>query len=151
MTTENIIISTLIYNAEYRDKVLSRIKDEYFQDRSIHWTFKIVRDYVTKYTTSPTKEILLAELGNRRDIGETESRETTKFIEGLAKEPQQDMTWLVDITENWCKDTALFNAIYASIEIVENNKSGDADPSIHSNQIAGCAKCIIPEENEYDS
>jgi hypothetical protein len=62
MTTENIIISNLIYNAEYRDKVLPHIKDEYFQDRSVHWTFKIVRAYVTKYNKSPTKEILLTEL-----------------------------------------------------------------------------------------
>jgi hypothetical protein len=76
LTTENIIISNLVYNAEYRDKVLPHIKDQYFQDRSVHWTFKIVRDYVTKYSTSPTKEILLIDLDNRRDIGETECRET---------------------------------------------------------------------------
>jgi hypothetical protein len=81
MTTENIIISNLIYNPEYRDKVLPHIKDEYFQDRSVHWTFKIVRDYVTKYNQSPTTEILVANLGSRHDIGENEYREIRQFIE----------------------------------------------------------------------
>ena len=126
MTTENIIISNLIYNVEYRDKVLPHIKDEYFQDRSVHWTFKIVRDYVTKYNKSPTTEILVADLGCCHDIGENEYRETRQFIEQLT-ENIQDTPWLLDITENWCKDKALFNAIYAGIEIVENTKNGDAE------------------------
>ena len=88
MTTENIIISNLIYNAEYRDKILPHIKDEYFQDRSVHWTFKIVRDYVIKYNKSPTLEILVADLGCCHDIGENEHRETRQFIEQLTENIQ---------------------------------------------------------------
>ena len=126
MTTENIVISNLIYNAEYRDKVLPHIKDEYFQDRSVHWTFKIVRDYVTRYNKSPTTEILVADLGCCHDIGENEYRETRQFIEQLT-ENIQDTPWLVDITEKWCKDKALYTAIFAGIEIVENKKSGNAE------------------------
>ena len=121
MSNEHIIISNLIYNTEYCTKVLPFIKEEYFQDRPIYWTFKILRDYVNKYINSPTRDILLTELGNRHDIGENECRETAAFIKEQLKEtPQQDLTWLVDITEKWCQHRAIFNATFASIEILEN-------------------------------
>ena len=109
MSNEHIIISNLIYNTEYCTKVLPFIKEEYFQDRPIYWTFKILRDYVNKYINSPTRDILLTELGNRHDIGENECRETAAFIKEQLKEtPQQDLTWLVDITEKWCQHRAIF-------------------------------------------
>src|SRR6516164_7600016 len=131
MSNEHIIISNLIYNTEYCTKVLPFIKEEYFQDRPIYWTFKILRDYVNKYINSPTRDMLLTELGNRHDIGENECRETAAFIKEQLKEtPQQDLTWLVDITENWCQHRAIFNVTFASIEILENKNDDKERTSI---------------------
>src|SRR6516162_4627993 len=89
MSKEHIIISNLSYNTEYCTKVLPFIKEEYFQDRPIYWTFKILRDYVNKYINSPTRDILLTELGNRHDIGENECRELDGLLCRRRRERQQ--------------------------------------------------------------
>ena len=98
MSNEHIIISNLIYNTEYCTKVLPFIKEEYFQDRPIYWTFKILRDYVDKYINSPTRDILLTELGNRHDIGENECRETAAFIKEQLKETKSNSKRLLNKT-----------------------------------------------------
>ena len=130
MTTENIILSNLIYNDDYRVTVLPHIKDDYFQDRTFHWAFKIVRDYVNKYNKSPTKDILLTDLNIRHDIGETECRDTAAFIKEHLKENPQPLPWLLDSTEKWCQDKAMFNAVYASIDILEKKNDGSKRTSI---------------------
>jgi replicative DNA helicase len=98
---EDTILCNLIHNPEYRDRVLPHLQDDYFVDHKHRWTFKIIREYVARYTKSPTKEILSLELGQRHDIGETECRETRDYINQIEAN-DQDLPWLIDCTERFC-------------------------------------------------
>jgi hypothetical protein len=123
-TIESSILSNLIYRDEYREKVLPHIKAKYFPERPLQVVFNLISDHVQKYDKPPTKEMLFIELNNTHSIGsETDFRTAAEIIEQLKEDNNKDLTWLLDHTEKWCRDKAIYHAIYTSIEVLQD-KSG---------------------------
>jgi len=116
LSLEQIVLSNLIYNEEYGRKVIPFLKSEYFEDYSEKVLFEIINDYVEKYSSFPTKEAVAIELSNRDNIDETVFKSSKEIIQRLERSDSQ-LEWLVDKTEKFCQDRALYLAIQQSVKI----------------------------------
>ena len=67
---EKIILSNLFYNEEYTRKVLPFLQEEFFANRFETILFQEINSFVNKYKNLPTKETILVELNQRKDINE---------------------------------------------------------------------------------
>ena len=137
-TIERTIFSNLVYNETYARRVLPFIKPEYFQDRTERVVFEEIHNFMEKYSATPTKETLSIELDNRKDLSGEEFSKVLEIIETLSQ-AEVDMQWLVDTTEKFCKDKAVYNAVLSGIQIIEGKDkkhTPEAIPSILSEALA---------------
>ena len=129
---EKTIISSLLTNESYSRKVIPYIKEEYFSNLEDKVLFDIIYKFIDSYNQVPTKEVLLIELDNRKDLTDDDYRKITGKIQDL--EPSDvDNAWLVDTTEKWCRDRAIYLALLESVQIADGKDSKqhpDAIPSI---------------------
>ena len=135
MATERIedtILRNLFCNEQYYRKVVPHLDGEYFQDPIEKILFEEILDFSGKYDKVPTKEVVRINLGNRSDLTEETYKKSSSKLETLTDE-WIDFDWLVDSTEKWCQDRAIYNALLQSVKIADGNDeklSKDAIPSI---------------------
>jgi len=122
MKIENVIFGNLINNEEYARKVIPFLKSEYFNDQVDRTVFDLILDYVNTNSSFPTKTALDIDLNEKTGLTEDQFKRAKEFITTLEKSEEKDMNWLVDSTEKFCKDKALYNALMQSIQIVDDNK-----------------------------
>ena len=135
---EQSILRNLLCNEEYYRKVLPFLKADYFQEINERVIFEEIQDFSVKYEKLPTKEVLEINLQNRNDLTEDVYKESITKINQFSTE-WVDRDWLVNSTEKWCKDRAIYNALLQSIKIAEGadkNLSRDAIPSILQEALA---------------
>ena len=136
---EKLILKNLIKNEDYCRKVLPFLKEEYFSSKAEKIVFSCINEFVGKYTSLPTKDALILMLENRRGIGEEEYKGSCKLVADIyANDDREDIQWLTDNTEKFCKDKALHLAILSSINILdgkEQNLSETAIPQILSDAL----------------
>lgn len=125
MNTEHTILSHLISNETYGRRVLPFLKDEYFQDAADRILFTLAKNYVDKYNTFPTKEALLIDANNLKTIKEDHFKSVKSKIANLYADPETDIEWLLDQTEKFCQDKAVYNGIMKSIQILDDNTKFD--------------------------
>jgi len=131
---EEIIISNLCYNEEYLRKVIPFLKPEYFSSSSDRIVFDKISAHTQTYNAAPSKQALLIAVSDDKSITEKEYTDIQAIVDGLEQQ-DADSQWLLDETEKFCKDKALYNAVMESIGILDGrNKdlSKDAMPSILS-------------------
>lgn len=137
MRVEQIILSNLINDEQYCRKVIPFIKAEYFADRKEAIIAKEIADFFSKYNKPLTKEILTIEASNRRDLSDKEMSDIASYISDL-KADAVNADWLLENTEKFCKDRAVYNAILSSIKIIDGgdkNQTKDAIPHILSDAL----------------
>jgi replicative DNA helicase len=122
MKIENVIFGNLINNEEYARKVIPFLQSDYFSDQVDRTVFDLITDYVNKYNSFPTKTALDIDLNEKTGLTEDQFKRAKDLVSTLDKSEQKDMDWLVDSTEKFCKDKALYNALMQSIQIVDDNK-----------------------------
>ena len=135
---ETSILKNLIYNEEYSRKVIPFIKPEYFEQRSEKVIFEEITNFIVKYGSAITIEALNIETENRTDLTENEIKEirdiNSSFVETVV-----DNQWLLDSTEKWCRDRAIYLALMESISLADGkdeSKGRDAIPSILSDALS---------------
>ena len=126
---ETTILNNLIHNEEYTRKVIPFLKADYFQDFTEKTIFLGVNQYVEKYKSIPDIEALTIDI---QKISQTEDQHktvqeyiSTRFV-SFSKVDEQ---WLLDETEKFCKDKAIYNAILDGIHIIDG-KSKDQTPEV---------------------
>ena len=115
---EETILRNLIYNEQYYRKVVPFIKADYFQEYHEKIVFEEIADFAAKYDKVPTKEVLTINLQNRGDLTEETFKDSVQGINSLSDE-WVDYDWLLDATEKWCQDRAIYNALMQSIKIAD--------------------------------
>ena len=115
---ENTIIKNLIQNDTYTRKVIPFIKSEYFTESSEKLIFEEISNYFDKYTKSPTVEALLINLDNVTSKGDAIVKSSIQLVENI-KADDTPLDWLIDETEKWCKDRAIYIAVMDSIEVLD--------------------------------
>ena len=135
---EFLVLRNLLHNEDFLRKTIPFLKGDYFQDRNQKLVFEEISNFVTEYNQVPTKEVLAIETEKRKDINETEYKEIVQLVNDLEEQPAE-FNWLVDTTEKWCRDRAIYLALLESISIADGGdkeKSPDAIPSILSDALA---------------
>jgi len=135
---ETTILRNLVFNEDYSRKVIPFIQPNYFESLSEKTIFEEIVQFIVKYGSSITIEALNIEVDKRTDLTESEVKEIREINNFLNDSPV-DQQWLLDITEKWCRDRAIYLALMESIHIADGNdekKNRDAIPSILSDALA---------------
>ena len=139
---ERLILSHLIHNENFSRKVVPYVKSEYFEDPPEKLVFKLVQEYILKHNDLPTKQSLLIDLDQLDGIHETEYTKSSEIINALDKpNDSKDITpWLLEQSETFCQDKAIYNAVVNAIAILEGNEkthlSKGAIPTVLSDALA---------------
>ena len=129
-TVEFLILKNLLHNEEYVRKVIPFIKGDYFEDRNQRIVFEEIVKFVEDYNKPATKEVLCIETEKRQDITDDSFKEITTLI-GSLDEQLSEFDWLVNTTEKWCRDRAIYLALMESIQLADgkdDTKGRDAIP-----------------------
>jgi replicative DNA helicase len=135
---ETTILRNLIFNEDYSRKVIPFIQPDYFESKSEKVIFEEIVKFIVKYGSAITLEALNIEIENRTDLTESEIKDIRGINNSLNDSPV-DQNWLLDTTEKWCRDRAIYIALMESIHIADGNnekKNRDAIPSILSDALA---------------
>jgi replicative DNA helicase len=123
MRIEKAILNHLINDEEYARKVLPFIKSEYFQDPSEKLLIDKIVEYSSEYNSIPTREALTVELDRDDKINDEQFKATTDLVSSLVLEEKTNLEWLLDSTEEFCQERAVYNAIMDSIQIIDGKDS----------------------------
>ena len=115
---EFLILRNLLHNEDYVRKVIPFIKSEYFEDTNQKIVFEEILSFIEQYNQPATKEVLCIEVEKRKDINDTSFKEIVHLIQNLDDVPIE-IEWLIDTTEKWCRDRAIYIALMESIHIAD--------------------------------
>ena len=136
MRIETTILSNLIHNEDYSRKVLPFLSKEFFQDLTEKTLYLTIQAHVDEYNTLPTKEVLDITLGDIQDESLYDS--CIEYVKELEKS-ETDNEWLIDKTEEFCQEKAVYNAIMDSIQIIDGkdkDRTKGAIPEILSKALS---------------
>ena len=124
MRTEIVILKNLLQNEEYTRKVLPFLRTDYFTEHSDKTLYEKINNFITKYNSLPSQEALQIELSETK-MNEEEFRDSSQLLKDIDShaEDYTDINWLLDTTEKFCQDKAIYNAVVDSISILDNPKS----------------------------
>ena len=137
-TIERTTLTQLVTNEQYARKVLPFMKSDYFADKTERTVFEEIAKFVDKYNKIPTQTSLEIEVSGRKDLNEEEFKKVVAVIKTL-ESTDVDFDWLVNTTEQFCKDKAVYNAIVEGISIIDGKdkqRGPDAIPSILTDALA---------------
>ena len=135
---ETTILRNLVFNEEFARKTIPFIQPDFFEERSEKIIFEEIVSFITKYDTCITVEALNIEVENRTDLTAEEIKNIGEVNSTFTDLPV-DNQWLLDTTEKWCRDRAIYLALMESIHIADgedSKKNRDAIPSILSDALA---------------
>ena len=118
ITTEKMILRNLMSDDDYMRKVIPFIQPDYFDgiDRALFTEFA---RYVVKYNKRPSAEAFKIEIDNSNNFNETSYAEAMEALPILFSKEKSEHDWLMEITEKWCRDRAIYNAIMESVSIID--------------------------------
>ena len=131
MRIETTILNNLLQNEEYVRKVIPFIEPEYFTDFIEKTIFTTIKEYIQKYNDPPVVEALLIDV-QKVALTEEQFGRVKEYIDTHIKKTEVDFEWAVNETEKWCKDKAIYNAIFKGIQIIDGktDETPEAIPSI---------------------
>jgi len=134
---EQTILKNLITDEEYTRKVLPYIKSEFFTERDEEFLFKQIKEYFLKYKSIPTPEALIIDIDEQDNV-DAQLLQDTMILVGEIKSDTANTPkeWLIDSTEEWCKDRAVYNGVMSSIEIIQSDGSKGEIPDILRDALA---------------
>ncbi len=137
---EKTIFSNLIHNEDFTRKVLPFLKEEYFQTRTDKVFFKIYSEYLNNYNAVPSRPALLIEADKPNGLTDDEVNHLKESIESISAEEcaNTNLQWLLDETEKFCQDKAIYNSIMESISILDGKSKLDKGsiPKVLSDALA---------------
>ena len=135
---ENTVLAGLLHNEQYVRKVLPFLKTEYFDHPAQKQLYDLVDHFVNKYKKPPTMTALRAEVDSLGGINEGEYNDVVSLVDGIDFDPDTDLQWLIDTTEKFCQDKAIYNAVKRSISLLDDEEgaSRGALPQILSDALA---------------
>ena len=117
---ETIIFSHLLCNEEYSRKVLPYLKPIYFEDSNERLVFQTIESYIKTHNGIPTKDVLQIELNQLEGISENDYETSMSIVENIPTPDDTEVSsWLLEQTEKWCQDRAIYLAVVDSINILE--------------------------------
>lgn len=121
---ETTILKNLIYNENFSRKVLPFLKPEYFLDNTEKTVFAEIYEFINQYKNLPTKEALVINFTEKKNLTAEQVGSAIEMLNEihLAKDEPTEQQWLMDQTEKFCQDKAIYNAIMESVSILDDKK-----------------------------
>ena len=141
MKLEQTILKNLIYNEEYLRKVLPFLKSDYFTDRTDRTLYHEIASFTESYNSPPTIEALALAVKERRNLTDDEVEKCETYLQEISKTKDEEskIQWLIDKTEQFCQEKAIYNAVLGAISILDGkDKTQDkgAIPKVLSDALA---------------
>ena len=102
-------------NEDYTRNVIPHLKTIYFEE-PYRAVFNEIVGFVNKYSKLPSADALSIELRNNTNVG---SDSLALIPEISVQKGEETVEWLIEHTEKWCQDRAIYLAIMNSINIIE--------------------------------
>tara|TARA_R100001460_G_scaffold58274_2_gene98096 strand:- start:83 stop:1450 length:1368 start_codon:yes stop_codon:yes gene_type:complete len=115
---EQTILRNLLTDEKYMRKVLPFIKPDYFEG-IYRILFREAGKFVAKYNKLPNAESFKIELDNADKLNDEQYNLAMDIVPQLFAGEKVDDKWLLDTTEKWCQDRAIYLAIMESISIID--------------------------------
>jgi len=141
MRLEQTILKNLIYNDEYTRKVLPFLKPEYFSENSDRKVYKAVNQFVQDYNVPPSIEAIELAVQEERNLSDDEVERCKTNLQEIRQTASErsELQWLIDKTEQFCQEKAIYNAVLGAISILDGkDKSSEkgAIPTLLSDALA---------------
>ena len=123
MNLEKKILKHLLYDDEFVRKTIPFIKEDYFQDITEKTVYKQIVDYILKYKSSPTVDALKIEVDSISNLNQEQHKKVVDYVDELAYNDvsEKDTEWLIENSEQFCQEKAVYNAIMESIQILDDD------------------------------
>ena len=116
---EQTILAGMIHNEGYVRTVLPFLKDEYFEDQNDKFLYTAIKKYIDEYNGLPTKTALRIAIDESNVLNEERYKQVTSTLDNLTYDEKTDQAWLIDTTEKFCQDKAIYNAVRQSILVLD--------------------------------
>ena len=141
MKLEQAILKNLVYNEDYLRKVLPFIKPDYFSDRTERTIFNEITSFTETYNNPPSIEAISIAIKEKNTLTDDEVKNCETYLTEIEanRSAEAEIQWLVDKTEKFCQEKAIYNGVLRAISILDGkDKSHDkgAIPSILSDALA---------------
>ena len=139
MRIEQLVLKHLINNEDYARKTIPFLQKEYFSDSTEGLVFEKIKKFINDYNSIPSREALSIEIDNDKSINDEQFKSCGKIIDELTIDEAPDVQWLLDKTEKFCQEKAVYNAIMESIQIIDGKdkkKSSGTIPNILSDALS---------------
>lgn len=138
MRVEDLILSSLLFDEEYARKATPHIKREYFSERVDGILFDEISGFFLRYNALPTIDAVKVQLTGRMGASEQDIQTALERVAEYSPEKRK-LDWLLEKSEKFCKDRAIFNAIMKSLTIIDGQDkelSKEAIPSLLEDALA---------------
>ena len=125
MRIELVILKHLMNEEDYARRTLPYLKSEYFTETTEKFIYQEIDKYLSQYNALPTKEALIIELDNNSSVNDESFSKCSGVISELDPDPDTDKEWLIEKTEKFCQEKAIYNAIMESISIIDGKDKQD--------------------------
>ena len=136
MKIETTILKHLLNDENYTRRTLPYLKPEYFSERSDKLVYESIDQFVNKYNNMPTREALILEIDSESNISDTDFNACKDVIGELVVDEEENQDWLIEITEKFCQEKALYNAIMSSIAIIDGKDEKGKIPELLTDALA---------------
>ena len=128
----NLILKQLTTNREYVNRVLPFLKVEYFQDKLEQAAFRYISEFINKYNELPAENVIEYDASRDNSLTEDDLQDLVKLWQGVMEESTENVStkWMIDTTEEWCKERAIYLAVSESISIITDEKKVDLTGAI---------------------
>ena len=111
----------MIFDDNYLRKVIPFIKLEYFSDRTEQTLFNEITSFTTTYNSAPTIEALSIAVREKNSLTDDEVEKCETYLKEIEanKQTSSEIQWLIDKTEKFCQEKAIYNAVLDSISILD--------------------------------
>jgi len=116
---EQTILSSMVHNEDYVRKVLPFLKEDYFEDQNEKFLYNTIKGYIDKYNGIPTKTALKLAIDESSNLNEERYKQIVTVVNDMTYDEKTDMDWLVNTTEKFCQDRAIYNAVRQSILVLD--------------------------------
>ena len=130
MRIEQIVLTNLIYDEDFTRKVIPFLDENYFHQESEKKIFVKIKEHLDAYNSLPTQETILAEIEKDSSINESLYNEITGYVNSQLKYEKKDLQWLLDNTEEFVQEKAVYNAVMKSINIIDGNDKNNTKGNI---------------------
>jgi len=141
MKLEQSILRNLVYNEDYLRKVLPFLKDDYFSDRTERTLYNEITSFTETYNSSPSIEAISIAVKEKSNLTDDEVKGCEDYLKEIEthSKTETEVQWLVDKTEKFCQEKAIYNGVLRAISILDGkdkNQDKGAIPSILSDALA---------------